>query len=557
MTRTRSQRAAAAAVAALALAAGAAGAAGAEFPCQVRVKGRQRGDPECTTTVWRVPRAEARALGLKRRTVFRSCPSKRAQRRARRGKTQLAAGNLPGGDDKVLAGFEESSVTKSGFLWSAVTYDDAGAPTKSVMRDTEGTLIFAERAPAEAATSSGKGGRPRRRARGTSMTCRTGTDEVPMPGKDYELMLEDVPNHGLGSARANFEAGAPVAAVCAADGTPRAKVLYELDSDLVTRSYGGSVAAAVADVTDLTNLGSEQYLLQAGVELVTDIFVDTSQSPIGASYSGSGAFDVLRNFETRWRFSSSLRAKAAEYSLVHLISGKNLPADPGVLGIAFVSAACEGSAVAVSWVSLLDSEPDACKVALIMHENGHTFSLEHVNDRSAVMNPRNTCSLNFRTQSRAQIKNYVERNVGNSGCSCGASTAPSSPPPPPPSPPAPSPPAPEDPFPFSPPIPDTDDPLPGPEPGPEPPLTPVPEAPEPEATESCEVFGRRRKSECNRKPSGCIFQKKGKRCLRTPSNGGKCTDYRRKTCIRVGAPCSWTGGKKRGSCVSAATATTG
>merc|ERR1711869_194668 len=174
----------------------------------------------------------------------------------------------------------------------------------------------------------------------------------------------------------------------------------------------------------------------------------------------------------------SLRAKAAEYSLVHLISGKNLPADPGVLGIAFVSAACEGSAVAVSWVSLLDSEPDACKVALIMHENGHTFSLEQVNDRSAVMNPRNTCSLNFRTQSRAQIKNYVERNVGNSGCSCGASTAP---PPPPPSPPPPSPPAPEDPFPFSPPIPDTDDPLPGPEPGPEPPLTPVPEAPEPEA----------------------------------------------------------------------------
>merc|ERR1712124_183425 len=61
------------------------------------------------------------------------------------------------------------------------------------------------------------------------------------------------------------------------------------------------------------------------------------------------------------------------------------------------------------------------------------------------------------------------------------------------------------------------------EPGPEPPLTPVPEAPEPEATESCEVFGRRRKSECNRKPSGSIFQKKGKRCLRTPSNGGKCT----------------------------------
>merc|ERR1739847_146043 len=103
-----------------------------------------------------------------------------------------------------------------------------------------------------------------------------------------------------------------------------------------------------------------------------------------------------------------------------------------------------------------------------------------------------------------------ERNVGNSGCSCGASTAPSPPP------------------------------------------------PEPAATESCTVSGRWKKSECNGKPSGkCVFQKKGKRCLRTPSNGGKCTDYRRKTCIRVGAPCSWTGGKKRGSCGSAATATTG
>merc|ERR1719271_546345 len=143
------------------------------------------------------------------------------------------------------------------------------------------------------------------------------------------------------------------------------------------------------------------------------------------------------------------------------------------------------------------------------------------------MNPRNTCSLNFRTQSRAQIKDYVERNVGNSGCSCGASTAPSPPPP--------SPPASEAPLPFSPPIPDTDDPLPVPQPGPVPePEPPVTDPPEPAAPESCTVSGRWKKSECNGKPSGkCVFQKKGKRCLRTPSNGGKCTDYRRKTCIRV------------------------
>ena len=84
-------------------------------------------------------------------------------------------------------------------------------------------------------------------------------------------------------------------------------------------------------------------------------------------------------------------------------------------------------------------------------------------------------------------------------------------------------------------------------------MTPVPEAPEPEATESCEVFGRRRKSECNRKPSGCIFQKKGKRCLPLPANGGLCTAFTRKRlCRRAGSPCVWTGGRKRGSCAPAA-----
>merc|ERR1719515_408166 len=250
----------AAAWAALALAAGAAagaaGAVGAEFPCDVRVKGRRRGDPECTTTVWRVPRAEARALGLKRRTVFRSCPSKRAQRRARRGKTQLAAGNLPGGDDKVLAGFEESSVTKSGFLWSAVTYDDAGAPTMGLIRDAESPLVFAEGAPAEAAQSGRR--RRRRRRRGTRMTCRTRTDEATAPGTDIVLDDDDL-------GRANFGAGAAVAAACSAESTPSAKVIYELDKEFVEKK--GSESAAVEEANAMTNLATAQYMLQAGVDL--------------------------------------------------------------------------------------------------------------------------------------------------------------------------------------------------------------------------------------------------------------------------------------------------
>merc|ERR1740127_193439 len=137
----------------------------------------------------------------------------------------------------------------------AVTYDDAGSPTRSVMKTAE------------------------------SMMCRTGTDEVAMPGDDYELMLEDAPDlNVLGRARAAFEAGGPVAAQCALEGNAQAKVLFELDSAYVIRSHGGSVAQAVAAVTDWANLGAAEYEQQAGVELINEIYVDTRGGQTGSSY---------------------------------------------------------------------------------------------------------------------------------------------------------------------------------------------------------------------------------------------------------------------------------
>jgi len=77
--------------------------------------------------------------------------------------------------------------------------------------------------------------------------------------------------------------------------------------------------------------------------------------------------------------------------------------------------------------------------------------------------------------------------------------------------------------------------------------TPAPPAP---PAVSCAVSGRKKKRQCNQKPAGkCIFQKKGKRCLALPANGGLCTAFtRRKVCRRAGSPCVWTGGRKRGSC---------
>merc|ERR1719281_2178650 len=97
------------------------------------------------------------------------------------------------------------------------------------------------------------------------------------------------------------------------------------------------------------------------------------------------------------------------------------------------------------------------------------------------------------------------------------------------------------------PVPDPDVPVPDPDVpggGGETPAPPAPPA------VSCAVSGRKKKRQCNQKPAGkCIFQKKGKRCLALPANGGLCTAFtRRKVCRRAGSPCVWTGGRKRGSC---------
>jgi len=97
------------------------------------------------------------------------------------------------------------------------------------------------------------------------------------------------------------------------------------------------------------------------------------------------------------------------------------------------------------------------------------------------------------------------------------------------------------------PVPDPDVPVPDPDVpggGGETPAPPAPPA------VSCAVSGRKKKRQCKQKPAGkCIFQKKGKRCLALPANGGLCTAFtRRKVCRRAGSPCVWTGGRKRGSC---------
>merc|ERR1711959_712009 len=91
-------------------------------------------------------------------------------------------------------------------------------------------------------------------------------------------------------------------------------------------------------------------------------------------------------------------------------------------------------------------------------------------------------------------------------------------------------------------------PVPGPEvPEPEVPTPEVP-TPPPETIVPCAVSGRKKKRQCKRKPAGkCIFAGRGL-CLATPKNGGKCTSLpRKKPCNRT-VGCTWSGGKKSGTC---------
>ena len=510
-------RRALAAVAALALAAG---GACHEFPCHVQVKGRNRGDPECTRTVWRLPRAEARRLGLKRRTVFRSCPSRRARRRAQQAAASAAAtglvNGLPGGDDRVLSGFRQGAAPEgAGFLWSALTYDEEGEATMGVVRTAHATLLSASR-PAAALSSPQTGRRQRAARKGARMTCRTSPDDL-----------------SLSIARADFDDAAPLPplpekssfgpalAAATAEGTSgencpleaedlRVSVLYEIDGDFVSGTFSGDLEKAKAHVQNLANLVSAQYALQAGVEVEGDVFIDTRADPHGHRYVAPTDRDQLREFWDRWNGNDShLKEQVSGYALVHLISGKTFP-QPSALGYAYRGMACSGLAAAVSWVGLLHDQPFDCMTSTMVHENGHTLGLPHDDDENSVMFPmQSTCTNTMTSSARQAVKRFVRDHVANShettgttrGCSCMSG-------------------------------------------GPDPSLDfgPTAEAPE-EAPggEGGKCASVTRKKLCKR-TTGCVFSRKAG-CQDAPA----CPSiYRRRRCRRAG--CSWTGTKRNGEC---------
>jgi len=346
--------------------------------------------------------------------------------------------------------------------------------------------------------------------RGTQMMCRTGTDNKVVAGvnrfvEDIVLKAEDYPmEDGERAALLNGEVfsgelnnGMEAAAVKKCEGNlASVDVLYELDSDfVVSNAFQGNAVAARDYVLNLGNLGSVQYAMQTGVELTTSVLIDTREGPNGHFYNTKGDMEQLNLFRERWTEDSFLKQQARGFSHVHLLSGKIIRG--GTLGIAFLSQACSGNPLAVSWLSLLEDDGVACQTALMMHENGHTLSLDHVDDATAVMYPTMRCSQTFLPSSVSTIQSYMGQRLGGSstGCSCSDSTTGS----PPPS------------------VPD----FPGPEPQP----------PQQEFV-MCEGLG---KKFCKQQP-GCIKVKAG--CAPTRSNGAICASIPKKRWCRRAA-CRW------------------
>merc|ERR1711924_196300 len=64
-----------------------------------------------------------------------------------------------------------------------------------------------------------------------------------------------------------------------------------------------------------------------------------------------------------------------------------------------------------------------------------------------------------------------------------------------------------------------------------------------------EVSGPKKKKQCKAKPAAsCVFQRKGKRCLPTPLNGGTCSTFGKKKLSERVSGCLWSGSRKTGSC---------
>jgi len=349
------------------------------------------------------------------------------------------------------------------------------------------------------------------------MTCRTGTDNKVVAGvHDIVLKAEDYPMENGEPVTALFgggeENGMGAATVGKCKGNlATVNVLYELDSDFVVSSaFNGNAFAARDHVLYLGNLGSAQYEMQAGIEITTSVFIDTREGPNGHFYNAKGDVSQLNLFQNRWQTDSFLKQQAKGFSHVHLLSGKIIRG--GTLGIAFMSLACSGKGLAVSWLSLIEEDGVACQAALMMHENGHTLSLDHVDDKTAVMYPTMRCSQTFLPTSVSAMQTYVAQRLAGSstGCSCSDSTAGS-----------PQPPEPDFPG-TGPQPPEPDSPGTGPPSGP----------PSPEFV-LCEGLG---KKFCKQQP-GCIRVKR-QGCVATRSNGAICSSIPKKRWCRRAA-CRW------------------
>merc|ERR1719377_152745 len=400
--------------------AGAVGAGPEGFACDVRISSGSNG--ECHDVAFDLPPGPAASIGMRPDSVFSLCPREDFPSKKRKGPARARTRRgLPGGSNRVLVSAAPSrlrgrgpfraSAPGPGGLWAAVTYGEDEEVTLATVRDSHSTLLSVQR-------NEDDGG----------MTCFTAIDNIVMKGvKDIVRQAPGALSGKLGGRRSVL-ASSPdptrrsrgrTLQNISYDQCPAGQIvvnmIVEIDKPYVDHARGGNgdLATARQNAEDLMQLVAAEYLQQLGLVLDFEIFYD------GHDYGTSDPDLLIDRLEVRW---SSLRLEQSQNNLVHLFTGT--PMDSGVIGVAYVSAACAGN-YKFGFSEVTFNNMVSCMKGLVMHEIGHNVGSYHVNI-GEVMNAVLTCSNTFSDQAKGMVSSYmnsVKSAIGdpdNDTCGCGS-----------------------------------------------------------------------------------------------------------------------------------------
>lgn len=164
----------------------------------------------------------------------------------------------------------------------------------------------------------------------------------------------------------------------------RATIAIDTDYEFFVQS-GGTVESASIEV--LTIMDEVNTIYERDVDVTHEVvFIRIRETPEDDPYTAPNADFLLAWIEQFWE--SDPQLSAIERDVVHLISGRRLPAST-VIGRANNAVVCSDPGQAYGF-SIVDSLFDVQKVGLVAHELGHGWGATHCNEENP---PRTPCRI--------------------------------------------------------------------------------------------------------------------------------------------------------------------